>query len=130
MNNDGRSGVPQRGSMLLLATYNGGRFLGKQLDSLALQTVNDIDILVSDDGSTDGTLELLAERQPAWSKGDMRLVTGPKKGFAENFRHLVRLAGDNHAFYAFCDQDDVWHSDKLSRALAWHAHQDPGRPAL
>ena len=130
MDDAGKGHAVRRGIMLLLATYNGGQFLGKQIDSLAAQTVDDIDILVSDDGSADRTLEVLRTRAAGWPKGGMRLLEGPGRGFAENFRHLVHAAGDRHAYYAFCDQDDVWHRDKLARALAWHARQDAGRPAL
>ena len=48
---------------ILLATYNGERFLREQLDSLFMQTYGDFKIIAHDDGSTDGTLEILKEYQ-------------------------------------------------------------------
>lgn len=115
--------------VILMGTFNGRRFIKQQIASLADQSWPHIDILVSDDGSTDGTLPYLQTAAEAWNKGTFRLTFGPQKGFAENFRSLMSLIGDAR-YVAFCDQDDIWDRNKLERAIAWLDAQDPDRPAL
>jgi glycosyltransferase involved in cell wall biosynthesis len=102
---------------ILLATYNGETFLREQLETLRRQQTTWIDIWASDDGSSDRTREILEEARAGWRLGNFRIVEGPHRGFAENFRSLI-LNGDIVAdYYAFCDQDDLWDSDKLSVAM-------------
>lgn len=108
---------PSSAITVLLATYNGSRFLDEQLESIANQDVPAIDIIVSDDGSTDGTVEKLRQWQRRWNKGRFEIVAGPGQGFSENFRSLIRLPVGT-AYVAYADQDDVWKSDKLSAAIA------------
>lgn len=115
---------------LLLATYNGQRFLGAQLASLAEQLHPDIDIWASDDGSTDQTSPLLNEAAAGWAKGEFHVLHGPRLGFAENFRSLLVNPAIQADYFAFCDQDDLWDCDKLSAALAWLKAQESDLPAL
>lgn len=103
---------------VLLGTYNGERFLEEQLASLAAQTVSNVDIIVGDDGSSDGTRLILERFRALWTKGTFDILDGPRKGFAENFRFLSLRAGPDVDFLAFCDQDDVWDADKLEAAIA------------
>ena len=58
------------------------------------------------------------------------LVTGPRKGSTANFLSLVNKAEIKADYYAFADQDDIWESDKLARALAWLGTVPGGVPAL
>ncbi|WP_075655090.1 glycosyltransferase [Pseudochrobactrum sp. B5] len=102
---------------ILLATYNGESFLEEQLKSLNNQTFNKIDILVSDDGSTDKTLKILDEWSRRWNKGSFTVVFGPRKGFSENFRFLINSLDAQDSLVAFSDQDDIWHADKLGNAF-------------
>ena len=102
---------------ILLATYNGSRFLAEQLSSVAAQDWPDIDIWASDDGSTDDTLALLRRWQSRWEKGEFRIVSGPRAGFVENFRSLLANQAVETDFVAYCDQDDIWDADKLSTAI-------------
>ena len=115
--------------VVLLATYNGARYLDAQLMSIATQRVAArIDVVVSDDGSRDGTLAQLAAWKARWTAGDFDIVAGPGRGFAENFRSLLtRLAGAPD-YVAFSDQDDVWNPDKLDIAIRTIA--DAAGPAL
>lgn len=98
---------------VLLSTYNGGKFLCEQLESLFAQTGVRVNILVRDDGSKDNTLDILRkyESQPRFS-----WYSGQNKGWAMSFMDLVSKAPDSD-YYAFCDQDDVWKPCKLSRAI-------------
>lgn len=104
---------------ILLSTFDGRRFLAEQLDSIAAQTWPGWAVWASDDGSRDGTLELLAQYRAAWGASRLVVHEGPREGFAANFFSLAsdpRIRGD---YYAFCDQDDIWEPGKLRRALAF-----------
>ena len=110
---------------ILLSTYNGARFLWEQLDSLQSQDYPNISIYVRDDGSTDNTISLLQEYQAKYP--NMKLATGKNVGYIRSFYELVHSCGGNdNELYAFCDQDDVWEPQKISRSVAMiQASLDP-----
>jgi len=102
---------------ILLGTFNGERFLEEQLRSIEKQTHLNWILVVSDDGSTDSTLEILKKYQTKWTKKKLLIRDGPHKGFCQNFLSLIcdpTLPGD---FFAFCDQDDVWLPNKLQASI-------------
>lgn len=114
---------------ILLGTYNGEKYLPEQLASYEAQTHDDWALYASDDGSTDGTLDILAAFKAKW--GDrVRVESGPRRGFARNFLSLVSRPRDGAAFYAFSDQDDVWDPGKLARAAAALRAAGMASPAL
>lgn len=92
-----------------------------------MQTHPAIDIHVSDDASSDGTMRILADWAQRWDKGVFTIMPGPNKGFAENFRSLLAHAQTQADVVAFCDQDDLWEPDKLRQAIAWlgRDHEQP-----
>lgn len=97
-----------------LTTLNGERFLREQLDSLAAQTHLPHEVVVSDDGSTDRTLEILEDFH-ATAPFAVSIRSNPKRlGYADNF--LQAAAACTGDFIAFCDQDDVWLRSKLARS--------------
>jgi glycosyltransferase involved in cell wall biosynthesis len=113
---------------VLLATYNGSRYLPAQLDSLARQTVRPDRIVVRDDGSSDNSLVLVQE----WAQLHgvaCQPVTGPNLGPARCFLTATALAEDSDIFF-FCDQDDVWLEDKIERAVDWLNRSGSGKPSL
>lgn len=115
---------------ILLCTFNGAPFLREQLDSIAAQTHADWTLWVSDDGSSDATLDLLrawSETRPA---GQVELLSGPRRGFAANFLSLSCQSQINADYFAFCDQDDIWEADKLERAVSWIRSVPDEVPAL
>jgi glycosyltransferase involved in cell wall biosynthesis len=106
---------------ILLASYQGAAHIGIQLDSIAAQRHRNWSLIVSDDGSTDETLDLVrdfAHRMP----GQITLIQGPRLGATQNFLSLVQHAPDN-TMIAFCDQDDQWLPEKLERAIDFLAVQ-------
>lgn len=115
---------------VLMAVYNGERFLAQQIRSISLQKSVRVDLWVSDDGSRDASTAIVRRVAETWGLGCVRLVEGPQRGFAENFRSLLVRAEIDADFYAFCDQDDVWDDDKLAHAIAWMNAQASDRPAL
>ena len=113
---------------ILLSTYNGEKYLREQLDSLFNQTcIKDIDILVRDDGSSDGTQELLDEYKKQHK--NFKWYQGENKGPARSFWELINKASGSD-YYAFCDQDDVWDKDKIEIALKQLASLDLSKPSL
>jgi glycosyltransferase involved in cell wall biosynthesis len=115
---------------VLLATYNGAPFLSEQLASIEGQTHPAIDIWVSDDGSTDGTIELLEGWRSKWSKGKFTVLSGPQKGYAENFRSLIVNPDIISDYYAFSDQDDLWEPGKIATSVEWIECNSPSNPSL
>lgn len=98
---------------VLMPTLNGGEYLSEQLESLLSQTRHPDYLLVSDDGSTDGTLACL-HRFAARSPFRVRILRGPGRGAAANVLSLIASAPPGAL--ALCDQDDVWLPEKLARA--------------
>ena len=115
---------------VLMAVRDGERFLSQQLDSLARQKAVGVDLWISDDGSSDASIDLIRRVAASWKLGRVELVDGPRRGFAENFRSLIVRAEIKADFYAFCDQDDVWDEDKLAHAIEWLKTQSVELPAL
>ena len=113
---------------ILLATYNGERFLREQISSLMDQTVSDFAVYIHDDGSTDGTrarIEECRERFP----GRIELLEGAPTGSAkENFWYMLSCVEAD--VYFFCDQDDVWLPVKVEKErealLALGSMEAPG----
>ena len=102
---------------VLVSTYNGQKYLSKQLDSLISQVGVDMKIIVRDDGSSDGTRQIL--RNYAQTYSNIQLLFEDNCGAEESFNKLCQysLQQDLTDYYAFCDQDDVWDNDKLSIAI-------------
>lgn len=114
---------------ILLATYNGGRFLASQLESLESQIHQNWFVIASDDGSSDNTLKILKEYQERWPKGKLTIRSGPQQGYCRNFLSMACDKSVLADFYAFCDQDDVWFPEKLTVAVAnIHKNQEDGVP--
>ena len=100
---------------VVMATYNGADFIEEQLRSLAAQTSMPCELVVSDDGSSDATVEIVrrfGEHAPfpvIVRQNERRL------GYGENFLSAASLATGH--YLAFCDQDDVWRPDKIAVSL-------------
>ena len=101
---------------IALATYNGSKYIEEQLNSISSQTVLPEELVVSDDGSDDDTLEIVEEFARS-SPFEIRILpTHERLGFADNFFHAAASCRNN--IIAFSDQDDVWSNKKLEIGLA------------
>jgi len=113
---------------ILLSTYNGARYLRPLLDSLLAQDVPGVSVLIRDDGSDDDTATLLGAY--AASHPAVRVLRGENIGFARSFMRLLEASSPAAEYVAFCDQDDIWQSEKLSRAVHGLSHYPQEIPAL
>lgn len=102
---------------ILLATYNGAAFLGDQLDSILGQSDPDWRLLIRDDGSSDGTPELI-QTFAAAHPGRVSVIDDGQGnlGVIGNFAALMVSSAAEYAM--FCDQDDVWLPDKIANSRA------------
>jgi glycosyltransferase involved in cell wall biosynthesis len=110
---------PENGISVVLATYNGGRYIAEQLRSVFAQTLLPLEIIVADDGSSDDTLAQV-EALRAESPVPLTSFSNEQRlGYGDNFLNAALRARGK--WVAFCDQDDVWYADKLaSCAAAFH----------
>jgi glycosyltransferase involved in cell wall biosynthesis len=98
-----------------IATFNGLKYLPEQLSSIINQTRRPDSISISDDGSTDGTIEYI-RRFSKESKIAVKInVNHSNLGVIENF--IKAFEGCETDYIAYCDQDDVWHENKIATAL-------------
>ena len=97
---------------VLMSTYNGSKYIKRQLETLFNQKNVQVSILIRDDGSADDTLQIIKEI----NSSKIELIEGNNLGFAESFWSLIKIEND-YDYYAYCDQDDIWHEDKLYSAV-------------
>ena len=97
---------------ILLATYNGEKYLKEQLDSILNQTYTNFRLLISDDCSKDYTRQILKEYEKKDSR--IKLFFQEKNlGYVKNFEFLLTKV--ENEIYALSDQDDVWNKDKIEK---------------
>lgn len=97
-----------------LAAYNGERYIRQQIDSILQQLGDRDELVISDDGSTDRTIQII--RSYTSKDPRVRLLAGPGRGIKQNIAHA--LANTKGAYIFLADQDDVWMPDKVRRVLA------------
>ena len=95
-----------------MATYNGERYIKEQVSSILHQLSKDDELIVSDDGSTDSTLQILTTFQDP----RIKIFNGPHTGLTYNFENAINHANGDYLFLS--DQDDVWAPNKVERMVA------------
>jgi glycosyltransferase involved in cell wall biosynthesis len=99
---------------VLLATYNGERFLREQIDSILTQDYVNLRVLARDDGSSDATVNMLNEYAERLPNRFRVMPSSPGTGSPkDNFLMLMRASSAQ--YICFSDQDDIWMPDKVSR---------------
>lgn len=94
---------------VVVATYNGEKYLKKQLDSIVCQLNDGDELLISDDGSKDNTIDIIREYEAKYNQ--IKFYRGPEKGYVSNFEFLIKKAKND--IILISDQDDVWKSKKI-----------------
>ena len=108
--------IKDKSVCIVLPTYNGGKYLAKQLDSILEQTWPNCSVYIRDDGSTDETVEIAQ-----WycrSNSSIHLIQDSigNLGCPNSFYEIIKRVPE-YDYYAFADQDDIWKTDKIERAV-------------
>ncbi len=111
---------------ILMATYNGEKYLPEQIDSLLAQTCQDWHLYVHDDGSKDGTVSVIKEYMDKNPEKITLLDYPPQGGACRNFLSMMDKVDAD--YYMFCDQDDVWLPEKIALSLQDMRHQESFHP--
>ena len=100
---------------ILMATYNGEKYLAEQLDSIINQTYHNWNLLIRDDNSTDRTLEIIQDYQKKDNRIKLLKDNKGNLGIVKNFEELLK--NSESEFIMFSDQDDIWVENKLDMYL-------------
>ncbi|HFH7026311.1 TPA: glycosyltransferase family 2 protein [Streptococcus agalactiae] len=114
---------------ILMATYNGEKFLAQQIESIQKQTFKEWNLLIRDDGSSDKTCDIIRNFTAKDSR--IRFINENEHhnlGVIKSFFTLVNYEVAD--FYFFSDQDDVWLPEKLSVSLEAAKHKASDVPLL
>ena len=96
-----------------MATYNGEKYIHEQISSILSQLSNYDELIVSDDCSTDRTVDIVRE----FNDSRIKLIFNTRaKGYSENFENAIHCATGNFIFLS--DQDDVWNESKIEKMLS------------
>lgn len=102
---------------VLMAVYNGGEYLKKQLESIKNQTYSEWRLIVRDDMSSDNSVEVIKEFADSVSQEVIIKKNNPGSGSAKNnFARLIKDAAGSE-YVMFSDQDDIWKEDKIEKTL-------------
>lgn len=110
---------------LVMPTYNGETYLREQLDSIYGQTLVPDEVIVVDDCSTDGTVEILKEYSIKY--GLKYFINDTNLGYNKNFAKGISLT--NGDYICLSDQDDVWKPDKVEKTFNKLVEIENGKPA-
>lgn len=94
---------------VLMSTYNGEKYLEKQIETVMNQKNVDVYLFIRDDGSKDNTISILKKLE---TNKKIKIYYGDNIGYAASFWNLLKTVND-FDYYAFCDQDDIWLENKL-----------------
>lgn len=101
---------------ILMATYNGEKYLSEQLDSILRQTYKNWKLIIHDDGSIDGTVQIINQYVFKYPDQIIFINDGIQTGGSKNnFAYLMLFSSSK--YITFCDQDDVWFSHKLETMI-------------
>ena len=116
---------------ILLSVYNGEKYLRAQLKSLVGQTYRDWILLWRDDGSSDGSREIMQDFAEVVGPGRCQEIADTRRhvGATRSYMTLLRVAG-GYPLVALADQDDVWLEQKLARAVSGIGPEADGNPTL
>ena len=100
---------------ILVAVYNGEKYLKAQLDSIISQTYKEFNIIIRDDGSQDSSLDIIKEFKLQYPEKVQIVEGSPSKSAKNNFFELMNHATSDYVM--FCDQDDFWLENKIELTL-------------
>ena len=93
-----------------MTTFNGEKYIEKQIESILNQSLSVDEIIICDDGSTDNTIELM-------KKYNVQIIQNKKNlGYKLNFKKAMEKCKGDYIF--LCDQDDIWKKDKVKEMIS------------
>jgi len=113
---------------VLMATYNGEKYIRQQLDSIFSQTYQNFQLYISDDCSTDATIEIIQTYVDRYPEKITYTVNESNRGFVENFENLLYTCSEE--YIALADQDDVWLNTKLEILMDAMSELEVAKPDL
>jgi len=96
---------------VLLPVRDGEKYIAESLDSIAAQGIDDMEVIIVNDGSTDRSVEIAADHEL-----DPHIAHQPPAGYGAALNHLLSLARGQ--WLAFIDADDAWPGERLRQMLA------------
>ncbi|BAF72663.1 glycosyltransferase family 2 protein [Sulfurovum sp. NBC37-1] len=100
---------------VLIAVFNGEKFLKQQLDSVLAQTYKNFKIYISDDNSSDSTPKILSTYKKEYPDVIFSTKNPVCLGFVKHFEHMLKNSCEEYIF--FCDQDDIWQKNKIAISM-------------
>jgi len=94
-----------------MATYNGEKYIMEQLESILPQLSQNDEIVISDDGSTDKTIDIIKKIDDK----RIKVIKGPRRGVKQNFANSISNCKGKYIFLS--DQDDIWMPNKVEEVL-------------
>lgn len=94
-----------------MATYNGEKYIKDQVESILNNLMVQDELIISDDGSTDKTIEIVN----SFKDKRIKILEGPKKGVKQNFANAINACNGKYIFLS--DQDDIWADNKVEKVL-------------
>lgn len=113
--------------IICMSTYNGEKYVKEQLESLLNQTYKNIEIYVRDDGSKDNTINILEDYQ---KQNKIHFIKGKNVGVVGSFYECLKEAYGKAEYFAYCDQDDKWHTNKIEKAVTKLSEKNKEIPLL
>lgn len=124
--------ISQNKAVIMMTTYNGAKYVEKQLNSLRKQTFQNWDLYISDDGSSDQTLQILEKYKSQDNRIKKILNHSAHHGAFNNFFNVINyvksLPDENYQYFFYCDQDDVWDDKKMTVEIKYLERET--QPAL
>ncbi|PKF77762.1 glycosyltransferase family 2 protein [Vibrio sp. vnigr-6D03] len=102
---------------VIICTYNGAKYIEEQLTSILVQSIKPSRVLISDDGSTDNTIEIVKKVFNLHYYENYEIIFGPQKGISRNFFHAISKSIEEFVFLS--DQDDIWLKHKAESYLSF-----------
>lgn len=96
-----------------MATYNGEKYIKEQINSILVNLKENDELIISDDGSTDKTVDIIKKYQNKDKR--INLINGPRLGVKQNFANAIKESKGKYIFLS--DQDDVWEKNKIKKVL-------------
>lgn len=115
---------------IIICTKNGGLFIEDQLESIKNQTYSEFDIYISENNSSDDTLEKIYKFKKNNPDINCIVSNGDDGFFSNNFINLIKSINKDYKYYAFCDQDDIWLDFHLNRGINHLKKYDVNAPCL